>query len=89
MEKINTLYFTNKTNNIRVELTEDEKDSIMNNLREQANTWVDCQVKIMNMRLKKLNMRLEIGIRVWLKRANRYEKKIVKILLKFASNYLC
>jgi len=61
-----------------VELTEDEKDSIMNNLREQANTWVDCQVKIMSMRVKKLNMRLEIGIRVWLKRANRYVSMVKK-----------
>merc|ERR1719376_710028 len=61
-----------------VELTEDEKDSIRNNFKEQANTWVECQVKILNMRLKKMQMRLEIGIRVWLKRANRYVSMVKK-----------
>jgi len=61
-----------------VELTEEEKDAVVQNFREQANTWVDCQVKMLLVRLQKLQMRLSIGVRVWLKRADRYVSMVKK-----------
>jgi len=61
-----------------VELTEEEMDAVVQNFREQASTWVDCQVKMLLVRLQKLQMRLSIGVRVWLKRADRYVSMVKK-----------
>merc|ERR1712183_1062444 len=61
-----------------VELTEEEKDAVVQNFKEQANTWVDCQVKMLLVRLRKLQMRLSIGVRVWQKRADRYVSMVKK-----------